>query len=167
MIKMLFFGHMGKQTVECQQWNFFTIDIHNLSVSQRHYDEWLKQIIICCTLYDFVHITFYKLQSYSDEEQISDCWGVISDCYKQVAQMRFWGWWDYIVLTKVVIGLPRWRSGKESTCQCRRHGFSPWVGKIPWRRNWQPVQNSCLGNLMEHGGLQSMGLQKSWTWLSN
>ena len=28
-------------------------------------------------------------------------------------------------------------SGKEPTCQCRRckrHGFDPWVRKIPWRR---------------------------------
>ena len=30
-------------------------------------------------------------------------------------------------------------SGKESACQCRRHGFDPWVGKIPWRRKWQPT----------------------------
>ena len=22
---------------------------------------------------------------------------------------------------------------------CRRHGFDPWVGKIPWRREWQPT----------------------------
>ncbi|KAB0370214.1 hypothetical protein FD755_018176, partial [Muntiacus reevesi] len=29
--------------------------------------------------------------------------------------------------------------GKESACQCRRHGFDPWVGKIPWKRKWQPV----------------------------
>ena len=27
-------------------------------------------------------------------------------------------------------------SGKESTCQCRRLGFDPWVRKIPWRRKW-------------------------------
>ena len=30
--------------------------------------------------------------------------------------------------------LPRWLSGKESTCQrknLRRHVFDPWVGKIP------------------------------------
>ena len=27
--------------------------------------------------------------------------------------------------------LPCWPSGKESTCQCRRHGFDPWSGKIP------------------------------------
>ena len=32
--------------------------------------------------------------------------------------------------------LPRWLSGKESTCQSRRHGFDPWVEKIPWRRKW-------------------------------
>ena len=23
--------------------------------------------------------------------------------------------------------------------QCRRPGFAPWVGKIPWRREWQPT----------------------------
>ena len=28
---------------------------------------------------------------------------------------------------------------EESTCQCRRPGFDPWVGKIPWRRAWQPT----------------------------
>ena len=26
--------------------------------------------------------------------------------------------------------LPWWRSGWESACQCRRHGFEPWSGKI-------------------------------------
>ena len=38
-----------------------------------------------------------------------------------------------------VEGLPWWLSGKKSTCQCRRRGFNPWVGKIPWRRKWQPT----------------------------
>ena len=23
--------------------------------------------------------------------------------------------------------------------QCRRSGFNPWVGKIPWRREWLPT----------------------------
>ena len=36
-------------------------------------------------------------------------------------------------------GPPWWLSGKESTCQCRRHGFDLWVRKIPWRRKWQPT----------------------------
>ena len=31
---------------------------------------------------------------------------------------------------------------KKSTCHFRRYrrcGFNPWVGKIPWRRKWQPT----------------------------
>ena len=36
-------------------------------------------------------------------------------------------------------GLPRWLSGKESSCQCRRYKFNPWVRKIPWGRKWQPT----------------------------
>ena len=31
-----------------------------------------------------------------------------------------------------------WLSGKESACHRRRLGFNLWVGKIPWRRKWQP-----------------------------
>ena len=33
-------------------------------------------------------------------------------------------------------------SGKEPACQCRRHKrhrFDLWIGKIPWRRAWQPT----------------------------
>ena len=36
-------------------------------------------------------------------------------------------------------GLLCWLGGKESVCQWRRCGFDPWVGKIPWRRKWQPT----------------------------
>ena len=39
-------------------------------------------------------------------------------------------------------GLPWWLSCKKSAWQCkryRRHGFHPWVGKIPWRKKWQPT----------------------------
>ena len=37
-------------------------------------------------------------------------------------------------------GFPSGASGKEPTCQCRRHkrhGFDPWARKIPRRRAWQ------------------------------
>ena len=43
---------------------------------------------------------------------------------------------------KVDRGFPGGASGKEPACQCRRHKrcrFDPWVGKIPWRRAWQPT----------------------------
>ena len=49
---------------------------------------------------------------------------------------------------------PKWHSGKESPCQCRRHkrcGFNPWVGKIPGVGNGNPLQYSCLGNAMDKG----------------
>ena len=39
-------------------------------------------------------------------------------------------------------GFPGSSIGKESACQCRRHGrhgFDPWVGKVPWRKKWQPT----------------------------
>ena len=47
------------------------------------------------------------------------------------------------------IGLPRWCSSKECPCQCRRHRVNPWVGKIPWRRKWQPTPVFLPGKL--HG----------------
>ena len=39
-------------------------------------------------------------------------------------------------------GFPGGASGKEPTCQWRRHKrcrVDPWVGKILWRRAWQPT----------------------------
>ena len=36
-------------------------------------------------------------------------------------------------------GFPGSINGKEPTCQCRRCGSHPWVGKIPWRRAWCPT----------------------------
>ena len=53
--------------------------------------------------------------------------------------------------------------GKESTCQCRRPEFDPWVGKIPWRRAWQPTSIFLPGEspwTEELGRLQSMGSHK-------
>ena len=45
-------------------------------------------------------------------------------------------------------GLPWWRSGWESACRCRGHGFEPWSGKIPhaaeqlgpWATTTEPVR---------------------------
>ena len=35
------------------------------------------------------------------------------------------------IIKRIFTGLPWWRSGWESACQCRGHGFEPWSGKIP------------------------------------
>ena len=62
-------------------------------------------------------------------------------------------------------GFPGGASGKEPTCQCRRHKscrFDPWVGKIPWRRAWQPTLVFLPGEspwTKDPGRLQSIGSQ--------
>ena len=53
-------------------------------------------------------------------------------------------------------------SGKELACQCRRckrHRFNLWVGKILWRRAWQPPGVFWLGEL--HGQRSLVGYS-SW-----
>ena len=36
-------------------------------------------------------------------------------------------------------GFPGGSDSKSVCLQYRRPGFDPWVGKIPWRRKWQPT----------------------------
>ena len=55
----------------------------------------------------------------------------------------------------IQLGLLRWLSGKESTCQCKRHGFDPCIGKIPWNRKWQPTPVFLLGEF--HGQRSLVG----------
>ena len=57
-----------------------------------------------------------------------------------------------------LLGFPSGASGKEPVCQCRRHkrcGFNPCVGKIPWRRKWQPTPVFLPGE--SHGQRSLMG----------
>ena len=35
--------------------------------------------------------------------------------------------------------IPGGSDSKASAYKCGRPGFDPWVGKIPWRRKWQPT----------------------------
>ena len=44
-----------------------------------------------------------------------------------------------LVMARAKSGLPKWLSGKESTCQYRKLGFDPWIEEIPWRRKQQPT----------------------------
>ena len=62
-------------------------------------------------------------------------------------------------------------SSKEPTCQCRRHKrgrFDAWVGKMPWRRKWQPTPEFLPGESCGQRGLLQAtvhGVTKSQTWL--
>ena len=49
-------------------------------------------------------------------------------------------------------------TSKGPACQgrrCKRCGFDPWVRKIPWRKNGNPFQYSCLENPMDRGAWQT------------
>ena len=71
-----------------------------------------------------------------------------------------------------LMGFPRRCSVKEPACQCRGHkrcGFDPWVGKMPWRRRWQPTAESLPSK--SHGQRNLVGYSpwdyKHQTWLNN
>ena len=44
--------------------------------------------------------------------------------------------------------------------RCKRHGFSPWVGKIPWRRKGQPTPVFLPG---EVHGQRSLASYNPWS----
>ena len=61
-----------------------------------------------------------------------------------------------------VLGLPKWCSGKEYACQCRRCWrcrFNPWIRKIPWWRKWQPTPLFLLGKFY---GQRSLAVYNPW-----
>ena len=71
------------------------------------------------------------------------------------------------------MGLPKWLTSEEFTCQGgrrRRYEFDPWVRKIPWRRKWQPTPVLLPG---ESNGQRSLadyrpwGHKRKWTWFSD
>ena len=71
--------------------------------------------------------------------------------------------------TTSFVGLPRWRTGKESNCQCRRHRRHR---LDPWNRKWQPISVFLLW--LSHGqrspaGYSPWGCKESGTtrWLGS
>ena len=71
---------------------------------------------------------------------------------------------SFNLLLKTELGLPRWCSGKESTCQSERYmrpRFDPWVGKMPWSRKQKPTPVFLPGKF--HGQRNLMGYSP-WDW---
>ena len=67
----------------------------------------------------------------------------------------------------IFIGFPGGANGKELTRQYRRHkkhGFYPWVGKIPRGGNGNPLQYSCQENPVDKGAwhVAVHGVAKRW-----
>ena len=70
--------------------------------------------------------------------------------------------WEFRVDKSQARDFPGGTSGKEFDCQCKRcktHRFHSWVGKIPWRRKWQPALVFLPGRFH---GLRSLGGYSPW-----
>ena len=74
-------------------------------------------------------------QIYKDIGWREERWGVTANVY--------WGNENILELDTSNVfteDFPGGSDSKESICLQRgRPGFDPWVGKIPWRRKWQPT----------------------------
>ena len=57
------------------------------------------------------------------------------------------------------MSFPGGSDGKSFFLQCGRPGFNPWVGKIPWRREWQPTPVFLPG---ESHGWRSLAGYSPW-----
>ena len=60
----------------------------------------------------------------------------------------------------LVVKNPGGASGKEPVCPGRRSkrcSFDPWVGKIPWRRAWQPIPEFLHGESQGQRSLVGYG----------
>ena len=99
----------------------------------------------------------------------------------------YWFWWFFFLKHLQVIllsiqfcvaleceGLPVGTSGKEPSCQCRRHKrckVDPWVKKIPRGRAWQATPVFSPGESYGQRGLENSwwatvhGVTESWAWL--
>ena len=61
-------------------------------------------------------------------------------------------------------------SGKEPTCQCKRHkrcGFDPWLGRFPGGGHGNPLQYPCLENPIDRGAWWATvhRVTNNYTWL--
>ena len=102
------------------------------------------------------------LHSLSSGVHRSEEWGIQNRESKVIEQQKIM---HFLASDFRAEEFPGGVSSKESTCPCRRckrHGFSPWVGKILWRRAWQPTPVFLFGEIPwteKPGGLSSIGSQ--------
>ena len=64
------------------------------------------------------------------------------------------------ILFIYITRLPRWLSGKEFACQCRRREFDPQVEKIPWRRKQKSTLIVLPGKSHGQRSLEGYGVTK-------
>ena len=69
-------------------------------------------------------------------------------------------WLEFSLVVQWLEGLPRWLSGKESSCQCRRHRVSLWVRQIPLEEE-MGTQSNILASIISCPE-EPCGLNSPW-----
>ena len=73
---------------------------------------------------------------------------------------------NFVYIKVEIQSIPKWLSGKESTCQCRRCRecrVDPWVRKVPLEKEMETHSSVLVWKIPwteESGGLQSMWSQR-------
>ena len=104
-----------------------------------------------------------NLSKFREMVKDSEAWhAAVHGVTKSQTQLSDW--------TKTKVCFPNGTSDKESACKpgdVKRHGLDPWVWKILWMGNGNPLQFSCLENLMDKRAWQTTvhGVAKSQTCL--
>ena len=78
-------------------------------------------------------------------------------------EFSLWIWPPPMTRASQVVPVKNLPANARAGRECRRSGFDPWDGKLPWSRKWQATSVFLLGishGQEKHGGLQSMGFQK-------
>ena len=136
--------------------------LYQLSYQGNSFDDWRK--LICS----------HEISGFFDGNKFKALFSVLCGLAQRAYSLRLWVFWSLVPYFR----LPSWLTDK-STCQHRRCGFNPWVGKMPGEGNSKPLQYSLLSEppgkppnplqysyleipwTEESGGLQSMGSQES------
>ena len=126
--------------------------------SQRVGHDWATEHTKICYHTYLIHNPRYSMEWVTKPLKMSNCitekimkvWGRCSDDEYLGSAMLCW--------------FPRWCTGKESACQCRRCkrcGSPPGSERSPEGGNGNPLQYPCLENPVDRGGYSPWGCKES------
>ena len=127
------------------------------------YPEPKKLLTWCCERHTLnthththTHKTLITLNSLDEEKDVACCNSIFGDQYHIFALILKRQSFSHIASwLKFEWGLLWWLSGEESDCQCRRHGFCPWFGKITCHGAPRLVYHNCWACALEPGSRNS------------
>ena len=123
-----------KHRLGLMQWSSYLLELKEHS-QQKEGEEALFHFISFVVILDCT-------QSRTGRSQSHIVPGIASWLYLLSKCVCMYSFCLYIYIYVYILGFPGGASGKEPACQCRRCKrlmFDPWVGKMPWRRAWQPT----------------------------